>query len=43
MLSQHVERPKIFDKPVRQGAIELQPVAIRPHAAVAEQVARILM
>ena len=40
---QHRQRALIFAEPVGQRAVELQPVAIRPHAAVADQVARILV
>ena len=43
VLLEHVERAQIFDQAVGQRAVELQPVAVRPHAAVAQQVARVLM
>src|SRR3569832_3035313 len=39
---QHVERAQVFDQTVGQRAVELQPVAVRAHAAVADQVASIL-
>src|SRR6476659_11081037 len=39
---QHVERPQIFDEAIAQRAIELQPVAVSPHAAVADEIARVL-
>ena len=39
---QHVQRAQVFAQPVGQRAIELQPVAVGPHAAVADQVARVL-
>ena len=38
-----VERAQVFDESVGQRAVELQPVAVGPHAAVAQQVARILV
>src|ERR1017187_10804072 len=37
------QRPQVLAKPIRQCAIELQPIAVRPHSAVAKQVARILV
>src|SRR5450631_1080615 len=40
--AQHVERAQVLDQPVAQRAIELQPVAVGPHAAVAHEVSRIL-
>ena len=40
---QHRERALIFAQPIRQRAVELQPVAVGPHAAIADQVARVLM
>ena len=39
---EHLQRPQIFDQAVRQGAIELQPVAVAAHPAVPDQVARVL-
>src|SRR3954470_8835720 len=39
---EHVERAKVLDQAVAERAIELQPVAIGPHAAVADQVAGVL-
>ena len=41
--SSAAERALVLAQPVRQRAVELQPVAVRPHAAVAQQVARVLM
>ena len=40
---QHRQGPLVFAQPVGQRAVELQPVAVRAHAAVADQVARILV
>src|SRR6266481_3830848 len=40
---QHAKRALILAQPIRQRAIELQPVAVGPHPAVANEVARILM
>ena len=40
---QHVQRALVFAEAVGQRAIELQPVAVGPHAAVAKQIARVLM
>ena len=37
-----VERAQVLDQPVAQRAVELQPVAVGAHAAVADQVARVL-
>src|SRR3546814_20142366 len=34
---------QVLDQAVAEGAVELQPVAVRPQAAVAQQVARVLM
>jgi len=42
VLLQHVQGAQVFDQAVGQGAVELQPVAVRTHAAVADQVARVL-
>ena len=42
-LCQNVERAQVLDEAVGQRAIELQPVAIGPHAAVAQQIAGVLM
>src|SRR5205823_13598977 len=42
-ISEHVERAQIFAKAIGQRAVELQPVAIGAHAAIADQVARVLM
>ena len=39
---QHVERAQVLDQPVAQGAVELQPVAVGPQTAVAQQVAGVL-
>ena len=40
---QHLQGALILAQAVGQRAVELQPVAVRAHAAVAQQVARILM
>ena len=40
---QHGQRALVFAQPVGQRAIELQPVAVRTHPAVADQVARVLV
>ena len=40
---QHRQRPLVLAQPVGQRAVELQPVAVRPHAAIADQIARILV
>ena len=42
VLVQHVQRAQVFDQAVAERAVELQPVAVGAHAAVADQVARIL-
>ena len=42
-LRQHVEGAQVLDQAVGQGAVELQPVAVRPHAAVAQEVAGVLV
>ena len=42
MRRQHVERAQVLDEAVGQRRIELQAVAVRPQAAVADQVARVL-
>ena len=39
---QHAERAQIFHQTIRQRAVELQPVAIAAHAAMANQVACVL-
>ena len=39
---QHLERAQVLDQAVAERAVELQPVAVRAHAAVADQVARVL-
>ncbi len=39
---QHVERAQVFDEAVAEGAVELQPVAVGAHAAVADEVAGVL-
>ena len=41
--AQHVEGAQVLHQAVRQGAVELQPVAVGPHAAVAQEVAGILV
>ena len=38
-----IQRAQILDQPVGQRAVELQPVAIRSHPAMTQQVAGILM
>ena len=40
---QHRQRALVFAQPIGQRAIELQPVAVRPHAAVADEIPRVLM
>ena len=40
---QHRQSALIFAEPVGQGAVELQKVAVGPHAAVSNEIARILM
>ena len=40
---QHRQRALIFAEPVGQRAVELQPVAVRPHAAIADEIPRVLM
>ena len=42
VLLQHLERAQVLDQAVAQRAVELQPVAVRAHAAVADEVARVL-
>ena len=42
MLLEHVQRAQVFDQAVAQGAVELKVVTVRAHAAVADQVARVL-
>ena len=42
-LVQDIQRAQVFHEPVGKGAVELQPIAVGPHAAVTEQVAGILM
>ena len=39
MVAQHAECAQIFDQPVAQRAVELQPVTIGSHAAIADEVA----
>ena len=39
----HFQRALVFAQAVRQRAVELQPVAVGPHAAVAKQVAGVLV
>src|SRR5215468_3116507 len=43
LLFEHFEGPQVLDQSIGKSAIELQPVAVRAHAAVAQQVAGILM
>jgi RNA polymerase sigma factor RpoD-like protein len=42
MVPEHVQGTQVLDQAVTQRAVELQPVPVRPHATVADQVARIL-
>jgi len=42
MFLEHVERAQVLHQAVAQRAVELQPVAVGAHAAVADQVARVL-
>ena len=42
-LLEHIERAQVFDEAVGQRAIELQPIAVGPHAAVAQEVAGVLV
>ena len=42
VLLEHLKRAQVLDQPVAQRAVELQPVAVGTHAAVADQVARVL-
>src|SRR5689334_20033594 len=43
MRMQDFERALIFAEAIGQRAIELQPVAVRAHAAIADEIARVLM
>ena len=40
---EHRERALVLAQAVGERAVELQPVAVRPHAAVAQQIARVLV
>src|SRR3954462_3834784 len=42
-LFQNIKGAQVFDQAVGQGAIELQKIAVGPHPAVAQEVARILV
>ena len=42
-LVQHVERAEVFAQAVGEGAVELEPVAVGAHAAVAQEVAGVLV
>src|SRR3954469_14046115 len=33
-LLEHIERAQVLDEPIRERAIELQPIAVRPHPAI---------
>jgi hypothetical protein len=39
---EHLEGAQVLDQAVCQDRVELEPVAVRPHARVAHQVARVL-
>src|SRR4051812_36221834 len=39
---EHVEDPEVFDDAVPEGRIELQKVAVGAHAAIADEVPRVL-
>src|ERR1700678_4245086 len=42
VIFQHPERTKIFDQAIAESAVELEPVSIRTHSPVANQVSSIL-
>ena len=42
VLPEHLQRAQVLDQSIRQGTVKLQPVAVAPHAAVANEIARIL-
>ncbi|MCD6059206.1 MAG: hypothetical protein K0Q89_2736 [Thermomicrobiales bacterium] len=42
MLGEHVEGAQILDESVREGAVELEDIAVRSHPAVADQIARVV-
>src|SRR5579859_673517 len=42
MLFQHVENPQVLHQAIAQGAVKLQDVTVSPHAAIANEIARIL-
>ena len=43
MLGQDVQCPEVFNETVGQSTVELQPVAVRTHAAVTQQIAGVLV
>src|SRR3546814_11823074 len=43
MVAEQGEGAQVFHQTVAERAVELQPVAVRPHAAMAQQVARVLV
>ena len=42
MVFQHPEGPEIFDQAIAQGTVKLQPVPVRTHPAVADQISGVL-
>src|ERR1700722_18910393 len=40
---QHLQRAQVLAESIRQRAVELQPISIRPHSPMPYQVARVLM
>src|SRR3984957_4002392 len=40
---QHLQRAQVLAESIRPRAVELQPIAIRPHSPMPYQVARVLM
>ena len=43
VLLDHLERPQVLDEPVGERAVELEPVPVRAHAAVPQEVPRVLV
>src|SRR5436309_14339083 len=43
MLGQDVQCPEVFNETVGQSTVELQPVTVRTHAAVTQQIAGVLV
>ena len=39
---EHVKRAQVLDEPIRECAIKLQPITIFAHAAVADEISRVL-